>query len=151
MRPSISTVLALAVAAALTGGCSKASTDRAEEQARNAGDEATAALERAGKEVQRGAEELGQQAKPYLDDATLTAKVKAKLAADPEVTAYQIDVDSLEGVVTLSGRVESAAEAAEAEKLARDTDGVKSVVNRLAVGNEPIPGSSPAAASSPSR
>jgi hyperosmotically inducible periplasmic protein len=140
MRSTITTTLAVTLAAAIGAGCQRSDTERAEAQARKAGDEATAALERAGKEVEQGAEQLAQQAKPLLDDATLTAKVKAKLAADPEVTAYAIDVDTLEGVVTLSGRVETAEESAEAEKLARDTEGVRSVVNRLAVGTAPVPG-----------
>jgi len=134
MRSTIATTLVLALAAAISGGCQKSDTDRAEAQAKKAGEEATAALERAGQEVKSGAEQLGQQAKPLLDDATLTAKVKAKLAADPEVTAYTIDVDTSGGVVTLSGHVETADESAEAEKLARDTEGVSSVVNRLTVG-----------------
>ena len=144
MRSTIATTLALTLAAAIGGGCQKSDTDRAEAQAKKAGDEATAALERAGQEVKQGAEQLGEQAKPLLDDATLTAKVKAKLAADPEVTAYAIDVDTSAGVVTLSGRVETIAESAEAEKLARDTEGVSSVVNRLTVGTAAAPAASPA-------
>jgi len=146
------TAIVAAVLAVLAIACKQVpASEHAAEQARQAGDKAGAALERAGKEVERGAEALEQQAKPLLDDATLTAKVKAKLAADPEVTAYAIDVDTLESVVTLSGRVESAAESAEAEKLARHTEGVKAVVNRLAVGNGPIPGTQPAPAASPAR
>ncbi|HEV8240197.1 MAG TPA: BON domain-containing protein [Thermoanaerobaculia bacterium] len=150
MRTSLATTIALALAVTFAAGCKQSETQRAEDQAKKAGDQATAALQRAGQEVKQGAEQLGQQAKPLLDEATLTAKVKAKLAADPEVTAYTIDVDTVGTVVTLSGRVKTADESAEAEKLARDTEGVTSVVNRLAVGNEPVPGTSPAAAASPS-
>jgi osmotically-inducible protein OsmY len=123
---------------------------RAEAEARAAGDQATSALQRAGREVERGARDLERRAQPALEDAALTAKVKAKLAADPEVAAYTIDVDTLEHVVTLSGRVGSAEEAAEAEKLARNTTGVQAVVNRLAVGDGPIPGTVPAPAAVPS-
>src|SRR5215210_6905572 len=151
MRTPISITLAFTLAAALGAGCKQSDTQRAEDEARKAGDQASAALQRAGEEVKEGAEQLGQRAKPLLDDATLTATVKAKLAADPDVTAYTIDVDTTGAVVTLSGRVETAAESAEAEKLARDTDGVQSVVNRLAVGNTPVPGSAPAPAASPAR
>jgi hyperosmotically inducible periplasmic protein len=153
MRARLTTAaIAAAVLAVLAIACKQVpASERAAEQARRAGDQAGDALERAGKEVERGAEALERQAKPLLDDATLTAKVKAKLAADPEVTAYAIDVDTLESVVTLSGRVESAAESAEAEKLARNTEGVRTVVNRLAVGNDPIPGTEPAPAASPAR
>ena len=144
------TAIVIAVLAVPAIGCQQVpASERAAEEARQAGDKAGAALQRAGKEVERGAQALERQAKPFIDDATLTAKVKAKLAADPEVTAYAIDVDTMEGTVTLSGRVETAAESAEAEKLARDTEGVKAVVNRLAVGNGPIPGTQPAPAASP--
>ena len=144
MRTRISFVLALTLAASLAAGCKQSDTQRAEDEAKKAGDEATAALQRAGQEVKQGSEQLAREAKPLLDDATLTAKVKAKLAADPEVTAYTIDVDTSGAVVTLSGRVESADESAEAEKLARDTEGVQSVVNRLTVGTAPAPAASPA-------
>jgi len=144
MRTRISIALALTLAASLASGCKQSDTQRAEDEAKKAGDQATAALQQAGQEVKQGAEQLGREAKPLLDDATLTAKVKAKLAADPEVTAYTIDVDTSGAVVTLSGHVESADESAEAEKLARDTEGVQSVVNRLTVGNAPAPAASPA-------
>lgn len=149
MRTPIRIVLAFTLAAALAGGCKQSDTQRAEDQAKKAGNEATAALQRAGQEVKQGSEQLAREAKPLIDEAALTAKVKAKLAADPEVTAYKIDVDTVGTVVTLSGAVDTAAESAEAEKLARDTEGVSSVENRLTVGAAPAPGSSPAA--SPSR
>ena len=70
-----------------------------------------------------------------IDDASITTQVKSKLAADPEVAAHNIDVDTNEGVVTLSGRVDDGAERAEAEKLARNTDGVRRVINNLKVGD----------------
>lgn len=70
-----------------------------------------------------------------IDDAAITAQVKSKLAADPEVAAHNIDVDTNEGVVTLSGRVDDGAERSEAEKLARNTDGVRRVINNLKVGD----------------
>jgi hyperosmotically inducible periplasmic protein len=150
-RLAITTIVVIALAALATACKEVPGSERAADEARQAGDKAGAALQRAGQEVERGAEQLGRQAKPLIDDATLTAKVKAKLAADPEVTAYAIDVDTMESVVTLSGRVETAAESAEAEKLARDTEGVRTVVNRLAVGNGPIPGTQPSPVSSPAR
>lgn len=144
MRTPIRIALALTLAAGLASGCKQSDTQRAEDQAKKAGDEATAALQRAGQEVKQGSEQLAREAKPVLEDAAVTAKVKAKLAADPEVTAYTIDVDTSAGAVTLSGTVKTADESAEAEKLARDTEGVKSVTNRLTVGTEPPPASSPA-------
>ena len=75
-------------------------------------------------------------ARVQLEDAEITAKVKSKLTADPEVAAHNIDVDTNEGVVTLSGRVASLDQKQEAEKLARKTDGVVRVINNLRVGDE---------------
>ena len=71
----------------------------------------------------------GQQ----IDDATITASVKTKLAADNDVAAHNIDVDTNEGVVTLSGKVDNWDEAREAESIARGTDGVRQVINNLTV------------------
>ena len=142
MRPN--TLLTFTFALALAGAvvaCNRAETERAEDQVREAGEETSAALERAGEEVKEGAARLGERAEPLVEDAALTARVKAKLAADPQVAAYTIDVDTVGHVVTLSGSVGSAAESAEAEKLARDTEGVTQVVNRLTVGGAPPPAS----------
>lgn len=71
-----------------------------------------------------------------FDDALITTKVKSKLAADPEVSATDIDVDTNEGEVTLTGRVESESVRREAVKLARDTEGVERVRDLLKVGSE---------------
>lgn len=75
-----------------------------------------------------------QPVSTQLSDSGITARVKAKLAADPQVNPFNIDVDTNEGVVTLTGRVERPEARAEAEKLAQDTDGVKDVVNLIKVG-----------------
>jgi osmotically-inducible protein OsmY len=69
-----------------------------------------------------------------VDDAAITAAVKAKLAADGDINPFNIDVDTNEGVVTLQGRVEKEAARSKAEELARETDGVKRVVNLVKVG-----------------
>ncbi len=71
-----------------------------------------------------------------LDDAAITTAVKAKLAADGDINPFNIDVDTNEGVVTLQGRVEDAAARTKAEQLARETDGVKRVVNLIKVGDQ---------------
>lgn len=67
-------------------------------------------------------------------DAMLTSSIKTKFLADPNVSGLKIDVDTTNGVVTLTGNVKTAAEKAEALRIARDTDGVKTVVDRLTVG-----------------
>lgn len=71
-----------------------------------------------------------------VDDATITAAVKGKLAADGDVNPFNIDVDTNEGVVTLQGRVEKEEARATAERLARETDGVVRVINLIKVGDQ---------------
>jgi len=72
----------------------------------------------------------GQQ----VDDAAITAKVKTKITSDPELNPFNIDVDTTDGVVSLRGTVSTEEKAAEAVKLARHTEGVVNVENRLRVG-----------------
>ena len=67
-------------------------------------------------------------------DAGITTNVKTKLAADDTVKAYKVDVDTRNGVVTLSGDVQSAAAKEQAIRIARQTDGVRDVVDQLHVG-----------------
>lgn len=70
-----------------------------------------------------------------VDDGTITAKVKAKLAASAEINPFNIDVATSQGVVSLVGRVKTAAQKAEAERIARETEGVRGVRNLLEVGD----------------
>lgn len=78
-----------------------------------------------------------QPAKVQFDDSAITASVKTSFVADPVVKALQVDVTTNEGVVLLSGRVNTAAESAQAEKIARNTNGVKGVRNMIKVGPMP--------------
>jgi osmotically-inducible protein OsmY len=71
----------------------------------------------------------------YIDDATLTTRVKAKFAEDKTVSALAIKVETFKGVVQLSGVAKTATERAMAEKLARETSGVTGVRNDIVVGN----------------
>jgi osmotically-inducible protein OsmY len=66
-------------------------------------------------------------------DATVSTAIKNKLAADPTTSAAKISVDTANGVVTLSGSVPTVAEKAEAERIARNTQGVAQVVNNISV------------------
>jgi hyperosmotically inducible protein len=70
----------------------------------------------------------------WVDDVVISSKVKAKLIANSEVRAEDIDVGSSQGVVTLIGRVSSQAVKSDAERIARGTGGVKDVKNELLVG-----------------
>jgi len=73
-----------------------------------------------------------------IDDATITAKIKLKLLEDPVTKARKIDVDTVNGVVTLTGVVESEKEIERAIKIAKSVAGVKKVVNNLKIGKRGI-------------
>lgn len=66
-------------------------------------------------------------------DLGITAKVKAKMAADTKVQAGEIEVDTVDGVVTLKGNIDSEEAKERALTLARETTGVVSVTDLIAV------------------
>jgi osmotically-inducible protein OsmY len=68
-----------------------------------------------------------------IDDAWIHAKVVAKLIADLKTSERKINVDVDKNVVTLRGTVDSAQHKQEAERIARETDGVKQVNNQLRI------------------
>jgi hypothetical protein len=68
-----------------------------------------------------------------LEDAWIHTKVVAKLITDSQTPERKINVDVVDGAVTLRGQVDTAEGKTEAERLAKDTDGVKSVKNELKV------------------
>jgi len=70
-----------------------------------------------------------------VDDTAITTKVKAKLTAEKAKNLVKVHVDTTDGVVHLKGTVATEADKAEAERLARSTDGVKEVTNDLEVSN----------------
>lgn len=82
---------------------------------------------------------LTQAAGGYMSDAAITAKVKSALLADQSTSGLAIQVETQEGVVQLSGFVESAAEKERAAELALGIDGVKDVKNDIRVGGKDMP------------
>ena len=87
------------------------------------------ALVTTGCAVTRGQSTVGS----YVDDATITTKVKAKLLEDKTTGGMSISVETLNGTVQLSGFAKSSLERAHAETLARDTAGVTQVRNSIVV------------------
>ena len=71
------------------------------------------------------------QASQSIDDVEITGKVKAAIFAEPGLKSLNIGVDTVKGVVTLSGSVDSQASSDRAKALAAATAGVKDVENRL--------------------
>ncbi len=69
----------------------------------------------------------------YLSDSAITTKVKASLLTEKNLKSLGIDVDTKEGVVTLTGTVPSTVEKKQAEDVTRHIKGVKDVKNALAL------------------
>ena len=68
-----------------------------------------------------------------VDDAVVTAKVKARLVDDEVTKAYQINVETFKGTVQLSGSVDSEEARSRATELAKNVGGVKDVKNSLQI------------------
>jgi osmotically-inducible protein OsmY len=85
--------------------------------------------DRLGTQAAQAAHKVGD----FVSDAELTAKIKAKMSLDDSVRARTIGVSTTDGAVTLTGTVGSAAEHNQAVRLARDTKGIKRVVDRLTI------------------
>ena len=69
----------------------------------------------------------------YVDDSTITTKVKAAFVKDPVVSAFAVSVETFKGVVQLSGFVNTQAARDRAEEIARPVRGVKSVANNIII------------------
>jgi hyperosmotically inducible periplasmic protein len=80
-----------------------------------------------------GATSSGRSAGTAVDDTVVTARVKAALVGNDDTKAHQINVETRDGVVQLSGFVDNAAAKAAAEREARKVDGVRSVRNEIDV------------------
>ena len=75
------------------------------------------------------AESTGQ----YIDDATITTKVKAALMADTQLKAIHISVKTTQGAVQLAGTVDTTVQESQAIKDANQVDGVKLVSDAMTV------------------
>lgn len=98
-------------------------------RAREVGDRAR----EAGSDVAEKTAAAAGEARRTLAEGSLTAKIKAKMALDDTVKALNLDVDTAGSVVTVSGVVANAAERDKALQLAKETDGVTQVVDRIQI------------------
>lgn len=87
-----------------------------------------------GKVAEKGSSS-GSSVKSAISDAMITAQVKVKLLSTENVPALDINVDTESKVVNLTGQVPSEAVKELVEKIAENTEGVKSVENDITVAN----------------
>lgn len=111
----------------------KEGTKTAAGKTKDASKKAADKTEDAAQKVGEKTKDAGVKTKDVTADASITSAVKTKLLGDPKVGGLKIDVDTKDNVVTLTGNVKSEAEKAEAIRLAKNTTGVKSVVDKLVV------------------
>lgn len=90
-------------------------------------------LARTGRIIRQQAHEAGQAISDATTDARITAAIKAKLVRDPDLSAWNISVNTTDGVVTLSGTASSAENIGKAVFLAMETEGVRQVISTLQV------------------
>jgi hypothetical protein len=103
-------------------GTSGTATGDRTERAREAAD-------RLGEKVAAGAERAGAA----LEETRLTAKVKSKIALDDTLKGIDVDVHTTGNTVTLTGEVSTPAQRQRVLQLARETDGVSTVRDRITV------------------
>ena len=90
-------------------------------------------IDRTTSQVAAKTEAAADKATAKMGDAAITGSVKTALIAEPGLKALQIDVDTADGVVTLSGTVDSRTNVNRAIQVAQAVQGVRSVDNRLTV------------------
>lgn len=127
----ISSIAAISALVLLMAGC-----DRKDDDNKTAGqtlDNTIAETKQESHEAANTVEQKTDSAVQTVDDAAITATIKAKLVADDELKAIDINVDTKDGVVTLTGAAPSPAAVERATTVAKSVDGVSNVVNQLTV------------------
>ena len=125
----ISLLLAVGLVACDKPGPAETAGKQIDQTASEAGRKIDQAADKVGEKL----DEQGHKAGVVIDDATITAKVKAAIFAEPDLKTLQISVDTVDGVVSLSGSVDSQKDSDMAKALAAAVAGVKEVDNHLAL------------------
>jgi len=119
--------------ASVSMACNANTQDEARQDAREAiGTTGERAREMANEAGERTAD-LAEDARKAIQEGTISSKIKAKMALDDLVKASEVSVETEGAIVTVSGTVDTAAQRDRVLQLARETDGVADVVDRLQV------------------
>jgi len=152
-RPAhrIASILAVSALALGLAACGKteeptvgqrldSAVEKTEQAAADARVKAESAMQSAETKMEQGAanaeataKDAANTAKGAIDDATITAQVNAGLAKDPDLSALKINVDTVNGKVTLNGPAPSTVARDRAETIVKSVTGVTSVNNQLVV------------------
>jgi hyperosmotically inducible periplasmic protein len=125
--------IALLLAAGLAGcdnpGPAESAGKKLDDAANRAGEKIEDAVDQVGEKLDEKSEKAGIA----LDDAEITTKVKSAIYSEPGLKTLRISVDTKNGVVTLTGSVNSQADFDRTRVLAESVGGVKEVLNTLQV------------------
>ena len=124
-------LLAAVVVSVVAAGL--ACTDRDADETKNNAAVAVDATRAGVEKVAEKTKEVAVATGAAVSDGWITAKVKAKFADETMLNASDINVETTDHIVTLSGGVTSGAARARALEIADGTEGVKRVVNQLVV------------------
>ena len=104
--------------------------------AENVGKEIDQAAEKAGTKLNQASDNLSEQTTKTgvaLEDGAITAKVKAAILGESGLKSLDINVDTVNGVVTLAGKVDTQANSDKANQIAGGVSEVKQVKNQLEI------------------
>lgn len=137
----ITSIAALSALLLLTAGCNRKDENKTagqtldntvaetKQESREATNDISDNAHNAGNTVEQKTDNAVQA----VDDAAITTSIKAKLVADDELKAIDINVDTKGGVVTLTGAAPSSTAVDRATTIAKSVDGVSNVTNQLTV------------------
>jgi hyperosmotically inducible protein len=100
---------------------------------RNSGETVGQKVDRTADKMANATDQAATRAGAAMDDATITAKVKSAILAEPGLRSLQIDVDTKNAVVALNGTVDKPELKARAAQIAQSVGGVRSVQDNLVV------------------
>lgn len=130
---TFNTLLLAAISAFALTACSQQEQEKTREQAQSSLEQATEATKRAAEDAADFARDTAERTGDFLSDSAITARVKTALFEADQVSANQINVETINGHVVLSGVVATSSEADLAKQLAEGIEGVKSVENDIEV------------------
>ena len=141
----ITSVVAVSTMVLLAAGCDRKEGDTTagekvdnatattQQQTQDAGNTAANTVDNAANNTANATANTTANAGQAIDDAAITTALKGKYVIDPDLKAIDINVDTMNGVVTLTGAAPSPAAVEKATTVARSVDGVKDVQNQLTV------------------
>ena len=140
-RLTTATAVAALLAATTLAACNRADDTRTADErsapatapAERHTDQARNDASQAAGDMKNDAKQAANDVKTNISDATITASVNAKLAADKELSALRINVDTSDGRVALHGTAPNSAARERATQIAAAVDGVRSVDNQLQI------------------